>query len=162
MRLPLLGISVFVMMILLQADSWEQQKSKYRDWRSSEFRYLIYANHANFDDPAKPIQRQVYLLLKEKAFSAANLKKLFALISRRFPQPDWLEVWVRTSLMQIGTPEEQDEPLISESPYIDPHEDEHPEALMIRIQDNEILRYTPSPPYINMDTMSLREAIHRR
>jgi hypothetical protein len=134
----------------------QKQQQKYADWRSSQFRYIIHANDANLDNPAKPIRRVVHVLLDRDAFGLENLKKLFALVSKRFPQPDWLEVWVRTSLIQIPTPEEKDEPQISESPFLDPHEGEHPTAVMIRIQDNELIRYTPARPYIGMKTIILK------
>ncbi|MEW5978842.1 MAG: hypothetical protein AB1898_23860 [Acidobacteriota bacterium] len=129
---------------------------RHRDWRSAEFRYVIYSNEANIDDPGKLIRRDIYVLLEERAFSIDNLRKLLILLSRRFPTPDWLVAWVNTSLMQIPTPEELDGGVVSERPWIDPLEGDHPGAVLIRIGDNEILRYTPGPPYHNMKTIVLK------
>ena len=134
----------------------QEREGKHVDWRTSQFRYIIHANEANFDNPARPIRRVVHVLLDRDAFGLTNLKQLFALISKRFPEPDWLEVWVRTSLMQIPTPEEKDEPQISDNPFRDPHEGEYPTAVMMRIQDNELIRYAPEHPYIGMKAVILK------
>ena len=48
------------------------------------------------------------MLLDPKSFSEENLKQLFALLSKRFPEPTELVVNVYTDLEDIMTPEEGD------------------------------------------------------
>jgi len=60
--------------------------------------------------PAGPTRksRGVDVLLDPKSFSEENLKQLFAMLSKRFPEPAKLIVNVYTDLEDIMTPEEGD------------------------------------------------------
>lgn len=135
-----------------------QPKYEYKSWRTSGFRYIIFRNTANPDSPKELIQRRISILLEESAFNIENLKELFALVCKRYPKPDWLEIYVFTNLIQIPTPEEQDKPPLMESKFIDPYEGEYPSASMTRIQENEIIRYTADRPYINKKSLVLKGA----
>jgi hypothetical protein len=46
--------------------------------------------------------------MEPESFSEPNLREIFALLSKRFPQPDQLWITVCTSLKQMPTPEEFD------------------------------------------------------
>ena len=131
-----------------------QQDRKIDERHTAEFRYGILSNEVIGGDSP---YRSVSVLLDEAAFSEQTLKKLFYLVSTRFPKPKTLEVWVSTSLWDIPTPEEADGGSISERGY-DPHDDLHPNALMMRQSGNELFRYTSDskPPYINMKTVILK------
>ena len=123
---------------------------------SSPFRYVI-VNNEVIDDSGDPkdAYRYVEVLLDEKAFSEATLKKLFKLLSKRFPKPSTMDVSVSTNLEQVDTPEERDEPKVSEAPAT-PSLNRYPSALLIRIDGNELFRYTPNPPNTEMKTVILR------
>lgn len=137
-----------------QKVSNKQQQEKNKDWRTAEFRYLIYENNLDDTDPGIP-SREVAVLLDEKAFSVDNLRKLLVLVSRRFPNPESLDIWIETNLLQIPTPEEKDGGLSSER-GLDPHREKHPRALLTRRKDSELIRYTPGPPYLNMEKIVLK------
>ena len=135
-----------------------QQKAHSRgDWRTSPFRYLIFENVVQNDDSGGSASRDVAILMEEKAFSVENLKKLYHLVSRRFPNPQLLNIWIETSLVQVPTPEEKDEGASSERPR-DPQRAAHPRALVIRSKVQTLVRNTPSPPYINMETIVLEDS----
>ena len=113
---------------------------------TSEFRYIIHSNKIN----KQLNNRSVGVLIDKEAFTEDNLTKLYELVSKRFPKPEWLWLWVSTSLWQVVTPEEGDRPLLSERGY-DPHDDLYPRAFMIRQGGNELFRYTAQgPPYVNL------------
>src|SRR6185369_960603 len=76
----------------------------------SPFRYVITRSDitegTHFPGGGKFRARGVDVLLDEKSLSESTLKQLFALISKRFPDPAKLHVSVYTSLDDMMTPEE--------------------------------------------------------
>ena len=76
----------------------------------SPFRYVITRSDitegTHYPQGGKFRARGVDVLLDEKSFSESTLKQLFALISKRFPDPAELHVSVYTSLDDMMTPEE--------------------------------------------------------
>jgi len=76
----------------------------------SPFRYVITRSEVtegtHYPEGGKFRARGVDVLLDEKSFSESTLKQLFALISKRFPDPAELHVSVYTSLDDMMTPEE--------------------------------------------------------
>jgi hypothetical protein len=146
---PLIPLAI---LLLLFSGNCVLAQKKIDERHTAEFRYIIVADTVGGYD--KPI-RSVTVLLDETAFSENTLVKLFALLSKRFPEPQRLEVWVKTNLWQLDTPEEADMPVISERGY-DPHDDLHPSALLMREDGNELFRYTPKAPYANMKTVVLK------
>ena len=76
----------------------------------SPFRYVITWNKitegTSYPQGGKFRARGVDVLLDEKSFSESTLRQLFALISKRFPDPAELNVSVYTSLEDMMTPEE--------------------------------------------------------
>ena len=74
------------------------------------FRYVITRDEVTestyYPQGGKFRTRGVNVLLDEKSFSESTLKQLFALISKRFPDPDGLRVTVYTNLEDMMTPEE--------------------------------------------------------
>jgi hypothetical protein len=143
-------LTIFV--LLLGCNLAAAQNRKVDERHTSEFRYVFLSNEVGgYDKPT----RTVSVLLDETSFSENTLVKLFSLVSKRFPEPQRLEVRVSTSLWQLATPEEADMPVISERDD-DPHDDLHPRALLLRQDGNELLRYTPKAPYINMKTVILK------
>src|SRR6266849_1835855 len=84
----------------------KQQRNQGKHYRSP-FRYIIVSNDVRNDGLGpEDAQRSVSILLDEKAFSEATLTELFKLLSKRYADPKWLNVWVYTSLEQVSTPEE--------------------------------------------------------
>jgi hypothetical protein len=90
------------------------------------------------------------------AFSEANLRVLFDLVSHRFPQPTRFDVFVETSLQDIETPEEKD--LGGESEISgDSHEGQSISAFMMRSENLDLMRvYTPSHGGNKSKTIVLR------
>lgn len=73
----------------------------------SEFRYVIVYNTPN--DSSESFKfRTITVLLDESAFTVENLKKLNALVMKRYPQPMNSFITVFTNLEQVMTPEEID------------------------------------------------------
>jgi hypothetical protein len=141
-----------ILLLLLACNLAAAQNRKVDERHTSEFRYVILSNEVGgYDKPT----RTVSVLLDETSFSENTLVKLFSLVSKRFPEPQRLQVWVSTSLWQLATPEEAAMPVISERGY-DPHDDLHPRALLMRQDGNELFRYTPKAPFINMKTIILK------
>lgn len=147
--------------LLLAANSLAEVNNKHvlpaqNQYNYSSFRYVIVNNEVINDsgDP-KDAYRYVEVLLDEKAFSEETLKKLFKLLSKRFPKPSTMDVSVSTNLEQVDTPEERDEPKVSEAPA-NPSLDRYPSALLIRKDGNELFRYTSNPPNTDMKTVILK------
>jgi len=103
----------------------------------------------------EPGWRDVWVLLDAAAFSEETLRKLYKLVSTRFPRPYWLQLWVTTSLDQLKTPEQLDQPVHSLMPD-NPAWDRHHWAFIERSRSKEIIRYNPSPPKPEMKTITLR------
>lgn len=122
----------------------------------SPFRYVIASNEVidGGGDP-KDAFRYVVVLLDEKAFSEATLRELFKLLSKRFPKPNDMDVYVWTNLEQVPTPEEAEAGAVSEAPD-NPALDKYPNALLIRKDSNELFRYTPNAPNTDMKTVILK------
>lgn len=105
------------------------------------FRYVIIENRLDEDANTGEKCRAIEVLLDKKAFSEKNLRALFSLVSRRFPDAELLDVWVHTSLDQAPTPEERDEGGTSGEPnkitkgYF--------WAVYFRNPDDEYFRYSP-------------------
>ena len=91
--MKLILVTVFVLM--LGNNITAQQGRKIDERHSAEFRYVIFSNDVGRDNAP---YRSVGVLLDEAAFSKQTLRKLFYLMSKRFPEPQTLEVWVSTSL----------------------------------------------------------------
>src|SRR6185436_379894 len=73
-----------------------QKASDLKPFRSS-IRYAIVGNNvADITGDGKDAQRVVGVLMDEKAFSEENLRTLFPLLSKRFPDPQRLIVQVFT------------------------------------------------------------------
>jgi hypothetical protein len=155
----ILFITLLHICLLLQSTQALYSRSAPQDRRIderhiSDFRYIIFSNEV--DKRFKEHTRNVGVLMDKDAFTEDNLKKLYALISKRFSEPSWLRVWVRTSLWDIATPEEAELPNISERGF-DPHDEQWPWALLIRVDDNELFRYSSEgPPYLKMKTVILK------
>src|SRR5947208_50055 len=66
----------------------------------TEFRYIIFGNEVSNANKPEDTWRRVKVLLDESAFSEGALTRLFTLLSKRFPEPAWLEVQVYTNLKQ--------------------------------------------------------------
>jgi|GEM_PF-3437244 len=132
-----------------------QKASELKRFRSS-IRYAIVGNDvANITGDRKDARRFVGVLMDEKAFSEENLRSLFPLLSKRFPDPQRLTVHVFTSLEQVRTPEESDTGGISEGPS-DFSLDNYHRALFIRDDGNELIRYSTELPVRGLRTVVLK------
>lgn len=81
----------------------------------SPFRYVIIENKIDPKMGAGDEDRRVVeVVMDAKSFSRNNLITLFNLISERFPKPRLTYINVFTDLNDVETPEERDQPKISE------------------------------------------------
>jgi hypothetical protein len=111
-----------------------------QDLERSEFRYLIVETSIDRGDPKVPV-RIVTILLDEKSFSEDTLRKLYHLVSKRFPKPKSMKVWVYTSLDDVATPEEEGAPAMAPWPKEDLNREKHHKAFMLRQDGNALFRY---------------------
>jgi hypothetical protein len=93
--------------------------------------------------------------MDENSFEPDTLKELFRLLNKRFPEPIAFICTVFTSLDQINTPEEADQPKHSASNEAS-KEDHHHRAILIRTEKNEIIRYTVAPGDYSLETIVLK------
>jgi hypothetical protein len=121
----------------------------------AEFRYILFENDVESSNSPKIARRTVSVLLDKASFSEETLKKLFALVSKRFPEPAWLQVDVYTSLEQLRTPEEAELPKVSGQDSSGTFYN-HPYALFMRIEGNELFRYYPNPPSRERKTVIIK------
>ncbi|MGE0887740.1 MAG: hypothetical protein AB7P14_29820 [Blastocatellales bacterium] len=117
-----------------------------------KFKYLIFRNALDEKKEVQHIRRTLGIFLEEKAFSEQNLKELYSLLSKRFPEPSWLEIWVYTDLNQVETPEEADTPKSSNTP--DNLEiDRFYWAWIYSNKGNTFFRYNINPPNKQIKTV---------
>ena len=122
----------------------------------SPFRYAIVSNEIiDVMGNGTGAFRHVGILLDEKAFSEQTLRELFKLVSTRFPMPIRLDVQVFTSLEQVETPEEEAEGYESEMTDI-PEANKYHNALFVRSQSEELIRYSDSLPVRGWKTVTLK------
>lgn len=120
-----------------------------------KFRYVIISNKV--DDTGRPQDtwRTLLVLLEPESFSEDTLKELFSLLSKRFPDPEWLKIDITTSLKQIPTPEEAEAPSISGGPDNLEFNKYH-WAYMMRMKGSELFRYNPNPPRRDLKTVIIK------
>jgi len=119
----------------------EEVATQYRLRTSSSFRYAIVRNEIA---KARPV-RQVWVLMEERAFTEKNLKSLYQLVIKRYPEPYQMDIGVYTSLADVPTPEEADEPGESEVKDAPPLSGA-PTAVCVRNDYNEYINfYYPTP-----------------
>jgi hypothetical protein len=93
--------------------------------------------------------------MKEDSFGPESLKGLFLLLSNRFREPAMFVCFVKTSLDQLNTPEEEDQ--LKGSHTNQPElEDHHHRAVLIRSAENEIIRYTVASGDSSLKTIVLK------
>ena len=63
---------------------------------TTPFRYIIFRNSVETRG-SESAERTGQVLLDDNAFSEETLRTLLRLISRRYPRPDWMTVWVLTN-----------------------------------------------------------------
>ncbi|MFL6229112.1 MAG: hypothetical protein ACJ741_10065 [Pyrinomonadaceae bacterium] len=145
-----IAATLFLVLGLASSSVTTRGLSNHERLYHSPFRYVIVHDEIKEDVDAKFTNRQVEVLLDEKSFSEETLKTLFRLLSKRFSQPDRLDVEVYTSLEQIDTPEERElgrvfaetingrgKPSAEELV-----EKKYPHAILMRQDGNELFRYT--------------------
>jgi hypothetical protein len=115
--------------------------AQFRLRTSSSFRYAIVRNEVAKALPT----RQVWVLMEERAFTEENLKSLYQLVIKRYPEPYDLNIWVYTKLEDVPTPEEAEEGGMSEvkdSPALSGA----PTAVCVRNERTEYINYFyPAP-----------------
>lgn len=87
-------------------DSQEKSNQDIRREASyyAPIRYAIVYNSLFLDDT----ERRIDILMDEKQFNEENLKTVFELVKKRFPEPSRLGITVHTNLATIETPEENE------------------------------------------------------
>jgi hypothetical protein len=82
----------------------------------SAFKYVIFNNELEEPISKRDVgKRSLCVLVEKKAFSREHLTALSNLLTRRFPRPYHLTVFVFTDIQDIMTPEEMDNGGLSES-----------------------------------------------
>jgi hypothetical protein len=138
-------IVVFVTLVLILSGSGSttarndggEVAAQYRLRTSSSFRYAIVHNELAKALPA----RQVWVLIEEKAFTEENLKSLYQLVTKRYPEPYYLNIWVYTSLQDVPTPEEADRDEGMSEVKDAPPLSGAPTAVCVRNDANEYINY---------------------
>ena len=119
----------------------------------ARFRYVIVENKTYTIAKSR---RTLTVLLDPASFSEENLRELFALLSKRFPQPESLTAQVFTSMEQIPTPEESDLPQASEVSS-NPEIGKYHWAVLVRTRSEEYFRYNPEPPQNTIKTVKVQD-----
>ena len=116
--------------------------AQYRLRTSSSFRYAIVRNEVAKTLPV----RQVWVLMEERAFTEENLKSLYQLVLKRFPEPFQMDIWVYTSLQDVPTPEEADDDVGMSEVRDAPPLSGAPTAVCVRNDMTEYVNYFyPTP-----------------
>ena len=149
--------SLSLTLFTLSQPAYSQGKDCLQPFRSP-FRYFIIGNDVDsMAGVPRNVSRSVRVLLDDKSFSEANLGQLFRLLSKSFPKPADLEVWVYTSMEAAPTPEEVKQPGISEARWCNEDlQDKYHWALYVRTRENEFFRYNPNPPKVDLKTVVLK------
>lgn len=163
-RVPILICLAFVFLVLMMTGFSETKGSERKPQKNqgnsyrSPFRYIIVSNDVRNDGLGpEDAQRSVSILLDEKAFSELTLAELFKLLSKRYPDPKWLNVWLYTSLEQISTPEEKDTSAEISEPNSNRESDKHRWAFYVRkVDGRESYRYNTNPPTNRTKTVILK------
>jgi hypothetical protein len=150
-------IFILLSVLILAPPVYSQGKDCVKPYRS-QFRYFIIGNEVDSGaGDRRDARRSINVLLDDKSFSEANLKQLFRLLSKRFPKPAVLDVWVYSSMEVAPTPEEVEQPGMSEARWCDESfSDKFHWALYIRTKENEFFRYNPNPPKLEMKAVVLK------
>jgi len=120
--------------------------------RDVNFNYLIYANQVFWPEEPILVRRNLYVLMDEGAFTEANLREVFGVLSDAFPEPATLSVSVKTSLEQIRPLG----PARSDAEPDPPNADKHNWSTYNRMGANEFFRYSVNPPDQNSKTVVLK------
>jgi hypothetical protein len=106
-------------------------------YKSSPFRYVIVHNEV-----AKTYQiRQVWVLMEEKAFTEDNLRVLYQLVVKRYPEPSSMDVTVLSNLEDVATPEEADNAIGYSEEKNPPKYSGAPNAVFVRHSYAEFINY---------------------
>lgn len=99
------AITFSVISVLVALGAFGTGAAQFRLGTSSPFRYVIVHNEV-----AKAASvRQVWVLMEQEAFTKENLKTLYQLVVKRYPQPYTMNIWVFTNLDDVSAPEEADD-----------------------------------------------------
>lgn len=112
----------FVMILLFIALVATAGMVQAQTYTKSPFRYVIVDNRIDpAIDKSDEARRFVEILVDNKSFSKEGLTKIFRLVSARFPNPHVLYVNAFTDLNDVETPEEREQPKISNQHFSGPN-----------------------------------------
>jgi hypothetical protein len=145
MRQKLIGILMGILILSLNGSITAKavlgKAASPYDLPRSPFRYAIVRNEVAKTHPV----RQVGILMEEGAFTEENLRFVYQLVVKRFPEPYEMDIWVYTSLVDVPTPEEVDAGGRSEMKNPPPVSG-RPTAVSVRNDYNEYINYYyPTP-----------------
>ena len=127
---------------------------------ASAFRYAIVWNQViegKYHPFGTPYRfRGVDVLMDAKSFSEANLRELLRLVSKRFPDPEELQVDVYTNLEDVLTPEEAELPFPPGGKVPEPNL-KYAWAFYFRYSDEERFEYCTREPGAPVVTVTLRK-----
>lgn len=117
----------------------------YRNPRTDELNLVALGDEEYQEaERIKDAQRRMTILILDSQFSEPNLRKVFELIKKRFPQPLHLEIEVQTSLAVIETPEEREMVHDSLNTRFQAQENKHDSGYFRRDEDGDYLIVTRS------------------
>jgi hypothetical protein len=122
----------------------------------SEFRYTILSNEVWDMTGKRDMGRSIQVLLDGNAFSEETLTKLFKLLIKRYPEPQWMDVSVVTSLYQVATPEEAEREVIASHTNNHPEYDLFNHAVLMMHDGDQVFRYTINIPRTELKTVVLK------
>ncbi|HEX8251475.1 MAG TPA: hypothetical protein VF599_25095 [Pyrinomonadaceae bacterium] len=129
------------------------KKVKYRQLKvagRADFQYLVYDNIASEDN------RSIAIHMFKREFSDENLMNLFTRLSRKYPAPHYLLMYLETNSKLIPEPGKCPRDAISGEPDTDTAED-YPRAFYYRVEGKEFFRiyserYAPAKEVIIKDS----------
>ncbi len=103
-----MGFCIYSLLFCSFVSVYGQNKSENKK-QISPFRYIIAHNEINkLSKKSNVLHRNLIVLMEKDAFTEENLKKLYILVTKRFPKPLSLIVIVETDINEIPTLEERE------------------------------------------------------
>ena len=106
------------------------------------FHYVVTHNLVPKNGIRSERMRDLWIFMDERAFSEENLKSLFTTMSRKYPKPQMLNIWVETNWERVPIPSDCEGSGTSSNADRE-DVDEYHWAVFLRRGKDEIFRYNP-------------------
>ncbi|MGE3466583.1 MAG: hypothetical protein AB7J13_06585 [Pyrinomonadaceae bacterium] len=136
--------TLIVLLVLLsgQAAFAQADRGNSQEYLFSDIKFLVVQNLVE-KNPADGRSRQIWVFLDERNFSERTLGVLFTQLSKKYPTPRTLDIWVETSWDSIPAPNLGGEGSAESGDKGHDRSASH-WALYLRRGTDEIYRYNPS------------------